>query len=183
MRRDMARVPLRSLIRVFAWTGLIALGGGRSAYFYDAVVVRRSWVKTSEFVQDLTLSQLLPGPNFANLAVALGCRLGGWRGGVWALLAVLVPGALALLGLTVLYFRGAFAPGTTRLMHGMAAAVVGLVLVTTAQLVTASLRGRAAVAVAAGTFMLVGPLGVSTPVAVCLALPVSLWFNRPPRGR
>src|SRR2546422_3646593 len=140
MRRDMARVPLRSLIRV------------------------------------LVLDEL------ANLAVALGCRLGGWRGGVWALLAVLVPGALALLGLTVLYFRGAFAPGTTRLMHGMAAAVVGLVLVTTAQLVTGSLRGRAAVAVAAGTFMLVGPLGVSTPVAVCLALPVRLWFNRPPRG-
>src|SRR3989441_9796042 len=75
----MARVPLRSLIRVFAWTGLTALGGGRSAYFYDAVVVRRAWVTTGEFVQDLTLSQLLPGPNFANLAVALGCRLGGWR--------------------------------------------------------------------------------------------------------
>src|SRR5436309_14655118 len=120
MRGDMARVPLRSLIRVFAWTGLIALGGGRSAYFYDAVVVRRAWVTTGEFVQDLTLSQLLPGPNFANLAVALGCRLGGWRGGVWALLAVLVPGALALLGLTVLYVRGAFAPRATRFMQGWA---------------------------------------------------------------
>src|SRR5256886_16233220 len=77
---------------------------------------------TTLFRSDLTLSQLLPGPNFANLAVALGCRLGGWRGGVWALLAVLGPGALALLGLTVLYFRGAFAPGATRLLHGMAAA-------------------------------------------------------------
>jgi len=177
----MTRVPLRSLIRVFAWTGLTALGGGRSAYFYEAVVVRRAWVKTGEFVQDLTLSQLLPGPNFANLAVALGCRLGGWRGGVWALLAVLVPGALALLGLTVLYVRGAFAPGATRFMQGMGATVVGLVLVTTAQLVTASLRGRIAVAVAVAMFVLVGPLGVTTPLAVCLVLPVSLWFNRPSR--
>jgi chromate transporter len=178
---DTARVPLRSLIRVFAWMGLTALGGGRSAYFYDAVVVRRGWVKTGDFVQDLTLSQLLPGPNFANLAVALGCRLGGWRGGVWALLAVLVPGGLTLMGLSALYFRGAFAPGTTRLMHGMGATVVGLVLVTTAQLVIASLRGRVAVAVAAATFVLVGPLGVTTPLAVCLVLPVSLWVNRPRR--
>src|SRR5256885_15658144 len=118
----MARVPLRSLIRVFAWTGLIALGGGRSAYFYDAVVVRRAWVTTGEFVQDLTLSQLLPGPNFANLAVALGCRLGGWRGGVWALLAVLVPGALALLGLTGLCFRGAVGAGAAGPRHGVAPA-------------------------------------------------------------
>src|SRR2546430_17548670 len=103
MRRDMARVPLRSLIRVFAWTGLIALGGGRSAYFYDAVVVRRAWVTTGEFVQDLTLSQLLPGPNFANLAVAPGCRLGGWRGGGWAPPAGLGPGGVGLLGLPLPY--------------------------------------------------------------------------------
>ena len=178
----MAWVPLRLLIRVFAWTGLTALGGGRSAYFYDAVVVRRPWVKTSEFVQDLTLSQLLPGPNFANLAVALGSRLGGWRGGVGALLAVLVPGALVLLGLTALYFRGGFAPGTTRLMHGMGATVVGLVLVTTAQLVTGSVRGRAATAVAVATFLAVGPLGVNSALAVALVVPVSLWFNRPSRG-
>ena len=177
----MAWVPLRLLIRVFAWTGLTALGGGRSAYFYDAVVVRRPWVKTSEFVQDLTLSQLLPGPNFANLAVALGSRLGGWRGGVGALLAVLVPGALVLLGLTALYFRGGFAPGTTRLMHGMGATVVGLVLVTTAQLVAGSVRGRAATAVAVTTFLAVGPLGVNSALAVALVVPVSLWLNRPRR--
>src|SRR5207247_11266799 len=102
----MARVPLWLLIRVFAWTGLTALGGGRSAYFYDAVVVRRSWVKTSEFVQDLTLSQLLPGSNFANLSVALGSRLGRRRGGVGALLAVLAPARLALPRLTSLHSSG-----------------------------------------------------------------------------
>src|SRR3989441_11156994 len=117
----MARVPLWLLIRVFVWPGLPALGGGRGAYFYDAVVVRRSWVKTNEFVQDLTLSQLLPGSNFANLSVALGSRLGGRRGGVGALLAVLVPGALVLPALTALYFRGGFAPGAPPPLHGVGA--------------------------------------------------------------
>ena len=51
----MARVPLWLLIRVFAWTGLTALGGGRSAYFYDAVVVRRAWVTTGEFAIDFQI--------------------------------------------------------------------------------------------------------------------------------
>src|SRR5207253_8899373 len=123
----MSRVRLPHLIKVFAWTGRTSLGGGRSAYFHDAVVVRRPWVRNDEFVQDLTLSQLLPGPNFANLAVALGCRLAGWAGGAAALGAIVAPGAVILLLLAVLYFRGAFAPGTTRLMHRMAAAVVGRV--------------------------------------------------------
>ena len=176
------RVRLAHLIRVFAWTGLTSLGGGRSAYFHDAVVVRRPWVRNDEFVQDLTLSQLLPGPNFSNLAVALGCRLAGLRGGGWGLAAVLAPGALILLFLAVLYFRGAFAPGVAPLMRGMGAAVVGLVFVMTARIVAASVRGRAAVLVALATFLCVGPLQVNTVLAIALVLPVSVWLHRPPRA-
>jgi len=67
-------------------------------------------------------------------------------------------------------------------MHGMGATVVGLVLVATAQLVAGSIRGRVATAVAVATFLLVGPLGVNTALAVCLVLPVSLWCNRPRNG-
>ena len=178
----MSRVRLPHLIRVFAWTGLTSLGGGRSAYFHDAVVVRRPWVRNDEFVQDLTLSQLLPGPNFANLAVALGCRLAGWAGGAGALAAIVAPGAVILLLLAVLYFRGGFAPAATHVMHGMAATVVGLVLVTTARIVRASLHGRVALGVAVATFLLVGPLGVNTPLAIALVLPVALWWHRPRRA-
>lgn len=178
----MTRVRLPHLVRVFAWTGLTSLGGGRSAYFHEAVVVRRRWVGNDEFVQDLTLSQLLPGPNFSNLAVALGCRLAGLRGGAWALLAVLAPGAVVLLVLATLYFRGAFAPGVARLMHGMSAAVVGLVFVMTARIVAASARGGAALLVAVATFFLVGPFHVNTVVSIAVVLPVSLWLHRPRGG-
>ena len=55
-------------------------------------------------------------------------------------------------------------------------------LVATAQLVAGSIRGRVATAVAVATFLLVGPLGVNTAIAVCLVLPVSLWCNRPRNG-
>lgn len=178
----MTRVRLGHLIRVFAWTALTSLGGGRSAYFHEAVVVRRRWVRNDEFVQDLTLSQLLPGPNFANLAVTLGYRLAGLRGGAWAFLAVLVPGAVVLLLLTALYVRGAFAPGTAPIMHGMGTVVVGLVFVMTARIVAGSIRGRAALLVAVATFLLVGPLRVNTVLSIALVLPVSLWLNRPPRA-
>ena len=78
---------------VFAWTGLSSLGGGRSAYFHESLVRRRGWIRHDEFVQDFTLSQVLPGPNFSNLAVVLGYRLAGFAGGVWGLLAVVLPGA------------------------------------------------------------------------------------------
>ena len=176
------KVRLSQILKVFAWTGLTSLGGGRSAYFYDAVVVKRPWLTNREFLQDLTLSQLLPGPNYSNLAVALGVRLAGWRGGAGGVTALLVPGALILLALTVVYFRVGFTPSVASAMHGMGAAVVGLVFITTARVMQGAIRGARAFLVAGAIFVLVGPLGLNTPLAVALVAPVSLWLHRPRRG-
>ncbi|HYB42376.1 MAG TPA: chromate transporter, partial [Candidatus Methylomirabilis sp.] len=113
----MPRIRLSRLAAVFAWTGLTSVGGGRYAFFYDAVVVRRPWLRNDEFVQDLTLSQVLPGPNFSNLAVALGWRLGGWPGAIWGTAALILPGALILLGLGALYFKTGFTPSIAHAMR------------------------------------------------------------------
>ena len=177
----MSRVRLSRIVRVFAWTGLTSVGGGRYAFFYDTVVVRRPWVRTEEFVQDLTLCQFLPGSTFANLAVALGTRLGGGPGAFWGAVALILPGALILLGLGALYLRRGLAPTAIHAMHGMAAAVVGLVFVTTMSIVPASLRGARAPLIAASMFLLVGPLRVHTALAILLVAPVSLWLYRPRR--
>jgi chromate transporter len=175
------RVRLSSLVGELAWTGLVSLGGGRSAYFYDSLVVRRGWLSSAQFVQDLTLSQILPGPNVSNLAVALGYRLGGWPGAAWGLIAVVLPGAVILLILAALYTAGFFAPSSGRLMPGMAAAVVGLVVVTTGRMVRASLRGVHAVAVAAATFLGVAVLGVNTVLVIAVMGIASGWLHRPRR--
>ena len=175
----MRRVSLLRLIAVFTWTGLSSLGGGRSAYFHEALVRRRRLIGHDEFVQDFTLSQVLPGPNFSNLAVVLGHRLGGVAGGLWGLGAVVLPGALILLVASVLYVRGAFSPSATLLMRGLSAAVVGLVLITTLRIMRGSLRGGRAVLIAAATFAAVGPLRLPTVGVVLLMAALSFglqWF-------
>jgi chromate transporter len=176
------RVRLSRLVQVFAWTGLTSLGGGRTAYFYDALVMRRPWITSHEFIQDLTISQLLPGPSFSNLGVALGVRLAGGRGGAWGALAILVPGALILLGLTWLYFHVGFSPKTTSAMHGMGAAVVGLVFVTTGRMIRTGVRDLRGLLISAAIFLLVGPLHVNTALVIVLVVPVSLWLYRPRSG-
>ena len=180
----MRRVSLLRLIAVFAWTGLSSLGGGRSAYFHDALVRRRSWIRHDEFVQDFTLSQVLPGPNFSNLAVVLGYRLAGFAGGVWGLLAIVLPGAVILLGASALYAQGAFGSGAGLLMRGLSAAVVGLVLVTSFRIMRGSLRGGRAVVIALITFVAVGPLRLPTVGVVLLmtALSLGLYGSAPAAG-
>jgi chromate transporter len=172
------RVSLLRLVAVFAWTGLSSLGGGRSAYFHDALVRRRRLVRHDEFVQDFTLSQVLPGPNFSNLAVVLGYRLAGLAGGVWGLLAIVLPGAVILLGASALYAQGAFGPDATLLMRGLSAAVVGLVLVTSLRIVHGSLRGGRGAVVALATFVAVGPLRLPTVGVVLVMAALSFWLHR-----
>jgi chromate transporter len=177
----MSRIGPSRLARAFAWIGLTSIGGGRYAFLHDALVVRRSWVRNDEFAQDLALCQLLPGPNFSNLAVALGTRLSGWRGALCGGVALVLPGAIILLALGALYFRVGLAPGLSHAMRGTGAAVVGLVFVATASIASAALRGWRAILIAAATFALVGPLHVHTALAIALVAPASLWLQRPRR--
>jgi chromate transporter len=173
------RVSLLRLIVVFAWTGLSSLGGGRSAYFHEALVRRRGLIGHDEFVQDFTLSQVLPGPNFSNLAVVLGYRLAGFAGGFWGLVAVVLPGAVILLIAGALYAEGVFGGTAALLMRGLSAAVVGLVAITSLRITRGSLRGLRAVAVALLTFVAVGPLRLPTVavVLVMIALSVALQWG------
>ncbi len=174
----MTRPGLARLTAVFAWIGLVSLGGGRSAYFHDALVIRRGWLTDDEFLQDLALSQVMPGPNFSNLAVALGYRLRGFAGAGCALAALVVPGSVLLLALVVYLWRG-ISPEATLALQAMSAAVVGLILVMTARIVRVGLRRRSGLLLGAGTFLMVGPLALPTVAVIALVLVIGLWLNRP----
>ena len=164
---------------MFAWTGILSIGGGRAAFFYEGLVVRRRWLRTEEFLQDYTLAQLLPGPNASNIAITLGQRLAGVAGAGWALVAVIAPGLVVLLALAAFYFGHGLAPATVSLMHGMSAAVVGLLLVTSVRLLRPSLVNARAVVIALGTFIAVGPLRLNTAVVLLIAATLSIWLHRP----
>ena len=111
--------------------------------------------------------------------MALGYRLAGVSGAVWALLAVVGPGALILLAVAILYFARGFSPAVNTLMHGMGGAVVGLVFVTTARVASPVLRDARAVLVAALTFAAVGPLRINTALVIVLVGAVSVFLHRP----
>ena len=166
------------IVRAFVALGLTSFGGGRTAYIYESLVARRRWVKTEDFLQDLMLSQILPGPNSSNLAVAVGHRLAGLRGAVAAFAAVLTPGALVLLVLASFYFHGDITPGAKTLMRGAGAAVAALVVVTTARLGFA-FRGWRSFLVIGVTFVAVGPLRLNTIATVLVVGGLSLWLHRP----
>lgn len=67
------------------------------------VVDDRQWLAQDQFNHALNFCMLLPGPEAQQLATYIGWRLKGVRGGVLAGVLFVVPGALVMLGLSLLY--------------------------------------------------------------------------------
>ena len=178
----MQNVPLGRLAKMFAWLGITSIGGGRSAYAYEVLVERRGWLSREEFLPGLALSQLLPGPTISNLCVFLGYSFRGAVGAALGLLGVLLPGALAILVLSAIYFNVGVGPAVNSALRGMGGAVAGFLCVTMTRIARGAFRSRGAVPIAGLTFVAVGLLRMNAFLVILLVGLLSIWLNRPGTG-
>ena len=58
--------------------------GGVLPVAHRTLVERERWVSPQQFVDLLTIGQVLPGPNIINISIILGDRFFGWRGALAA---------------------------------------------------------------------------------------------------
>ena len=175
----MRRISMARLTRMFAWIGFSSIGGGRSAYIYDMLVERHAWLTREEFLPGYPMSQLLPGPTISNLSVFLGYGLRGAMGALISLIAVLLPGAIAILVLAGLYFDHPVNPHVESVLRGMGAAVVGFLCVTVGRIGKGALRARGAIVILGLTFLSVGILRLNTFLVILVLGAAGLWLNRP----
>lgn len=117
------------LTRVFARIGFLSFGGpaGQIALMHKELVDDRDWIGEERFLQALNFCHLLPGPEAQQLATYIGWRLHGVRGGLVAGGLFVLPGALVMLGLSILYVHAAHLGWFTALFMGIKAAVLALV--------------------------------------------------------
>ncbi len=170
------------IVRAFGRIGLTSFGGGRVAYFWHEIVVRRRWLTETELLEGLAVSHVLPGPNIGNLSVYLGQRLRGGRGAVLALVAVVAPGAVMMLALTVLYFARGQTPAIAPVFRGVGAAAVGLAFGSAVGVGARTVRDPAAALLAVLTFAGVALAGLN-PLAVIIPLALAGAVLRRPRER
>ncbi len=80
------------------------------------------------FLEMLTVSQVLPGPNIMILSVMLGDRYFGWRGALAAFLGMITFPATLMLTVFVIYEQYASNPVVSAALAGMAASASGMVI-------------------------------------------------------
>lgn len=120
----------RSLTELYVTCTLLALQGfgGVLAVAHRTLVERKHWLSHQEFVEMLSLSQLLPGANIVNLALILGDRYFGWRGAMTALAGMLSVPLVIVLALVAIYHQWAHDPMVAGALRGMGAVAAGLTI-------------------------------------------------------
>jgi chromate transporter len=94
------------------------------------LVERQRWLTRQQFVEMLSLSQVLPGPNVVNLALMLGDRFFGWRGALASLGGMLLVPLVIVLVLTAAYAELSRIEVVAGALRGMGAVAAGLVIAT-----------------------------------------------------
>lgn len=117
------------LVRVSARIGFLSFGGpvGQIALMHRELIEERRWVSEDDYLQALNFCHLLAGPEAQQLAIWIGWKLHGWRGGIVAGALFVIPGALIMLGLSILYGYAASLDWFNALFLGIKAAVLAII--------------------------------------------------------
>ena len=140
-----ARLPtFREALRVWLRIGCLSFGGpaGQIALLHREVVDNRNWVSDRRFLHALNFCTLLPGPEAQQLATYLGWLMHGPRGGLAAGLLFIIPGALVMLALSLIYVLFGAVPLIAALFFGLKSAVLVLVVEALLRVGRRALKGQ-----------------------------------------
>jgi chromate transporter len=114
------------MFKVFTRLALQGFGGVMPVA-QRTLVEQEGWLTPEQFLELLSISQVLPGPNIVNMALVLGDRHFGWRGALAACSGVLLAPLVLVLGLAVMAQQLRDQPVVGDALRGMGVAVAALV--------------------------------------------------------
>lgn len=124
------RPAYHDFLRVFARIGLLSFGGpaAQIAMMHRILVEEKKWIDERQYMNALGFCMMLPGPEAMQLATYSGWRLYGIRGGLAAGLLFIIPGALIVLALSLIYARWGKTPLIEAMFLGIQATVLVVVI-------------------------------------------------------
>jgi chromate transporter len=164
-------VPLAEAFRVWLKVAILSFGGpvAQIAVMHRIIVDEKRWVGEERFLHALNYCMLLPGPEAQQLATYIGWLLNRAVGGLIAGTLFVLPGALVMLGLSVLYAGYQEVTIVQAIFFGIKAAVLAVVIEAVLRIGRRALKSRAMVAVAAVAFVAIFFLEVPFPLIVLAA--------------
>ena len=171
---------LSELTRVSARIGLLSFGGpaAQIALMHRVILDEKKWVTEPDYLRALSFCMLLPGPEAMQLATWIGWRLHGVQGGLIAGGLFVLPGALVVLALSLIYAAFGQVPLIAALFTGVQAAVIAIVVEALIRVSKRALKSREAYFIAFAAFAGLFFLKLPFPLIILAA---GIWgFLRTP---
>lgn len=173
---EAAAPSLGEIARTFGKIGLINFGGpaGQIALMHKVLVDEKAWIDEDRYLQALNFCTLLPGPEAQQLATFIGWKLHGIRGGLIAGGLFIIPGAIVVLALAILYAYAADVSAVEAALLGVKAAVLAIVVEAMLRLsrraLNSPLKRWIAVASFAALFLVQTPFPLILVIAAVIGL-------------
>jgi len=164
-------VSFGEALRVWLKIGCLGFGGpaGQIALMHRMLVDEKKWIEESRYLHALNFCMLLPGPEAQKLATYVGWLLHGTRGGLAAGILFVLPGALVMLAMSLLYVLGRGVPVVDGALFGIKAAVLVIVVEALIRIGRRSLKTALLVWLAGLAFVGIFFLDLSFPLIVAAA--------------
>ena len=156
---------------VWARIAALSFGGpaGQIAVMHSILVEEKRWLGDGRFLHALNFCMLLPGPEAQQLATYIGWLLHGVRGALIAGGLFILPGLLAIMGLSWIYAAYGQVGFVSALFFGLKAAVLAIVLQAVVRVGKRALKNTAMRLIAALSFLSIFAFQAPFPLIVATA--------------
>jgi len=164
-------VSLAEAFRVWLRVAALSFGGpaGQIAVMHRILVEEKRWISETRFMHALNYCMLLPGPEAQQLATYIGWLMHRTLGGLIAGGLFILPGIVAIMGLSWVYALYGNVGFVSALFFGLKAAVLAIVLEAVIRIGKRALRNRVMIGLAAAAFVGIFFLGIPFPLIILAA--------------
>ena len=157
--------------RTWARVAALSFGGpaGQIAVMHRILVDEKKWISEDRFLHALNFCMLLPGPEAQQLATYIGWLMHGLRGGLIAGGLFILPGAVSILILSLIYAEYQQTVAVQALFFGLKPAVLAIVFEAVLRIGKRVLKNNLMYGIAAASFVAIFFFSVPFPVIVLAA--------------
>src|ERR1700754_4153617 len=129
-RHDAHGIAFADALVVWLRVALLSFGGpaGQIAVMHRILVEEKNWISEGRFLHALNYCMLLPGPEAQQLATYVGWLMHRTAGGLMAGGLFILPGIIAIMGLSYIYAAFGNVSFVEALFFGLKAAVLAIVI-------------------------------------------------------
>ena len=157
--------------RVWLRVACLSFGGpaGQIAVMHRILVEEKNWISEGRFLHALNYCMLLPGPEAQQLATYVGWLMHRTAGGLMAGGLFVLPGIIAIMGLSYIYAAYGNVSFVEALFFGLKAAVLAIVIEAVFRVGKRALKNRIMIALAAIAFIAIFFFAVPFPIIIIAA--------------